>query len=321
MHAIMVREFGGPEAMAWTELPTPVPGAGEALVRVGVAGVNFMDTGVRSTRVQTWSLPTVLGVEGVGRVVELGPGVAGLQVGQRVAWVYHPGSYAEYVAVPAAALVAVPDDIDDETAGGVMMQGLTANHFSTEVYPVAPGDTAVVHAAAGGVGLLLTQLITARGGRVIGIVSREEKVAAAREAGADQVLIRQGGGFQDEVLELTGGEGADVVYDGGGAPTFTSSLQSLRHHGTMAFYGPFMGSPTLRPTDLPKSIRLTYPTFSDHVRTHEALVRRSGEIFELIRNGKLRVRIGGRYPLSRAADAHVDIESRRTTGKLLLIPS
>jgi hypothetical protein len=209
----------------------------------------------------------------------------------------------------------VPDSIDDETAAGVMMQGLTANPLTTEVHPIRPGDTAVVHAAAGGVGLLLTQMIRARGGRAIGVVSREEKVAVAREAGADHVLVRRGGGVQDEVLELTGGEGADVVYDGGGAATFTSSLQALRHHGTLAFYGPFMGSPTLRPTDLLKSVRLTYPVFAHHVRTREALVARTSEVFELVETGRLRVRVGRRYPLSEAARAHIDIESRRTTGK------
>ncbi|WP_433557096.1 quinone oxidoreductase family protein [Pseudonocardia xinjiangensis] len=321
MHAITVTQLGGPEVLRWTERPTPAPAPGEVLVQVTMAGVNYMDVGVRSVANAGWTLPAVLGVEGTGRVVGLGPDAQGFEVGQRVAWVYHQGSYAEYAAVPATALVAVPDSIDDDTAAGVMMQGLTANHFTTEVHAIRPGDTAVVHAAAGGVGLLLTQMITARGGRVIGVVSREEKVGVAREAGADHVLVRQGEGFEDEVLELTGGDGADVVYDGGGAATFPSSLQALRHHGTLAFYGPFMGIPALRPTDLPKSVRLTYPVFSHHVRTREALVARTAEVFGLVATGRLRVRVGGRYPLSDAATAHADIESRRTTGKLLLIPA
>jgi RNA polymerase sigma-70 factor (ECF subfamily) len=175
--------------MTWTEVPDPVPGPGEALVRLAVAGVNYMDTGVRTTPTRRWALPAVLGVDGMGHVTALGDGVEGLAVGERVAWYYHPGSYAEQLAIPADSLVQVPDYLDDETAAAVMMQGLTANHFTTETYAVKPGDTAVVHAAAGGVGLMLTQMIKARGGIVIGLVSREEKTAIAKEAGADHVLL------------------------------------------------------------------------------------------------------------------------------------
>jgi NADPH:quinone reductase-like Zn-dependent oxidoreductase len=216
--------------------------------------------------------------------------------------------------------VKVPADVDDETAAAIMMQGLTANHFTTQTYAVKPGDTAVVHAAAGGVGLLLTQLIKARGGTVIGLVSREEKVAVAAEAGADHVLVSSGGGFEDRVRELTGGEGASVVYDGGGAATFRSSQLALRRHGVHAYYGPFMGVPSLTPMDLPSSILLSYPTVADHVPTREALVARTAEVFEFVRTGQLRPRIGSRYGLANAARAHADIESRRTTGKLLLQP-
>nr|BFD88007.1 quinone oxidoreductase [Streptomyces sp. Xyl84] len=320
MHAILIKEHGGPEVMEWTELPDPVPGPGEVLVRLGVAGVNFMDTGARGQGAPGWAAPLVLGAEGMGYVTALGEGVEDLAAGDRVAWFYHRGSYAELLAVPAASLVKVPDGIPDETAAAVMMQGLTANHFSTETYAVGPGDVAVVHAAAGGVGLLLTQLIKARGGTVIGLVSREEKAAVAREAGADHVLVSSGGGFEDRIMELTGGEGAHVVYDGGGTETFRSSQHSLRRHGVHAYYGPVMGVPTLRPTDMPRSILLSYPTMFDHVPTREALVRRTGELFDLILAGKLTVRIGGRYALADAAQAHRDIESRRTTGKLVLLP-
>jgi NADPH:quinone reductase len=320
MHAIVARELGGPEVLRWTESPRPVAGAGEVVVRLVAAGVNYMDTGVRSTPTAGWSLPIRLGVEGMGRVAEVGAGVEEFGVGDRVAWFYQPGSYAEYLAIPARVLVGVPDFVDDETAAAVMMQGLTANHFTTETYPVKAGDTAVVHAAAGGVGMMLSQLIKARGGDVIGLVSRQDKVAAAKEAGADHVLVSNGGGFEDRVRELTGGEGAHVVYDGAGAATFSSSLRALRVHGTMAYYGPFMGIPSIKPTDLSNSVLLSAPTVADHVRTRQALLTRTAELFSFIGSGELRVRIGGRYPLAEAARAHTDIESRRTTGKLLLIP-
>lgn len=320
MHAILVRHYGGPEVMTWAALPDPVPGPGEALVRLGVAGVNFMDTGARSRLLPGWSVPTVLGVEGMGYVTALGEEVRGLAVGDRVAWVYHMGSYAELLAIPAESLVKVPDDIDDETAAAVPMQGLTANHVTTETYAIQPGDTAVVHAASGGVGLMLTQLIKARGGTVIGLVSREEKVAVAKEAGADHVLVSSGGGFEEQVREITDGAGAHVVYDGGGPATFRSSQLALRRHGVHVYYGVLMGDMSFNPRELPGSILFSYPSFRDHVPTHEALVRRTTELFEFIRNGQVVPRIGARYPLADAAKAHEDIESRRTTGKLLLLP-
>ncbi|MFI1523993.1 quinone oxidoreductase family protein [Kitasatospora cineracea] len=320
MQAIRIEEHGGPEVMRWTELPDPVPGPGEVLVRPAAVGVNYMDVGARAQGGPGWAAPAVLGVEGAGYVTALGAGVEELAVGDRVAWFYHPGSYAELLAVPAAALVKVPDGVSDEVAGGLLMQGLTANHLTTETYPVAPGSTAVVHAAAGGVGQLLTQLVKARGGSVIGLVSRAEKAAVAERAGADHVLVHSGGGFERQVRELTGGRGADVVYDGGGADTFASSQLSLRPHGVHAYYGPFMGVPTLRPTDLPNSILLSYPVVHHHVATRADLVRRTGELFDLVLDGRLTQRITGRYPLADAARAHADLESRRTTGKLLLLP-
>ncbi|MFI0716045.1 quinone oxidoreductase family protein [Streptomyces inhibens] len=249
MHAIRIEEHGGPEVMRWTELPDPSPGPGEALVRLGAAGVNYMDVGARAEGGPGWAAPVILGAEGTGYVTAVGEGVRDLAVGDRVAWFYHPGSYAELLAVPADSLVKVPDGISDETAAAVMMQGLTASHLSTETYPIGPGDTAVVHAAAGGVGQLLTQMIRARGGRVIGLVSREEKVPIAKEAGADHVLVHSGGGFEEQVRELTGGPGADVVYDGGGTGTFRSSQLALRPHGVHAYYGPH--PQTCRPRSRP----------------------------------------------------------------------
>ncbi|MFE4369111.1 quinone oxidoreductase family protein [Streptomyces sp. NPDC056835] len=320
MRAIFVEQRGGPEVMTWTELPDPVPGPGEVLVRLGVAGVNFMDVGVRTRPLPGWSVPTVLGVEGMGRVASLGEGVRGLAVGDRVAWYYHRGSYAEQLAIPADRLVKVPEGVDDESAAAVMMQGLTANHVTTETYAVKPGDVAVVHAAAGGVGLMVTQMVKARGGTVIGLVSRAEKVPVAQEAGADHVLVSSGGGFEDRVKELTGGEGAHVVYDGAGPATFRSSRLSLRRHGVLAYYGVLMGNLSLNPMELPNSILLSYPAVADHVPTRDALLTRSAEIFGLVSAGQLRPRVGQRYALEDAEKAHRDIESRRTTGKLLLLP-
>ncbi|ROQ26497.1 NADPH:quinone reductase-like Zn-dependent oxidoreductase [Streptomyces sp. PanSC19] len=320
MHAIRIEEHGGPEVMRWTELPDPIPGPGEALVRLCAAGVNYMDIGARAEGGPGWAAPAVLGAEGTGYVTALGEGVRDLAVGDRVAWFYHPGSYAELLAVPEHSLVKVPNGISDETAAAVMMQGLTASHLSTETYPIGPGDTAVVHAAAGGVGRLLTQMIKARGGNVIGLVSREEKAPVATSAGADHVLVHSGGGFHERIRELTDGRGADVVYDGGGADTFRSSQLALRPHGVHAYYGPFMGVPTLRPTDLPNSIHLTYPVVHHHVATRADLVRRTGHVFDLVLDGRLTPHVTGRYPLADAARAHTDLESRRTTGKLLLRP-
>ncbi|MBO1416765.1 quinone oxidoreductase [Streptomyces sp. FH025] len=320
MYAIRIEEHGGPEVMRWTKLPAPSPGPGEVLVRLAAAGVNFMDVGARRQGGPGWAAPAILGAEGAGYVAALGEGVTELSAGDRVAWFYHPGSYAEFLTVPAHSLVRVPEGVPDETAAALLLQGLTANHLSTETYPLGPDDTAVVHAAAGGVGLLLTQLAKARGARVIGLVSREDKAPAARQAGADHVLVHSGAGFEERVRELTAGRGADVVYDGGGTDTFRSSQLALRPHGVHAYYGPFMGVPTLRPTDLPNSIHLTYPVVHHHVPTHEALVRRTGELFDLVQAGLLTPRVTGRYPLAEAARAHTDLESRATTGKLLLLP-
>jgi NADPH2:quinone reductase len=322
MKAVVMNRAGGPEVLEYVERPDPVPGASDALVEITVAGVNFMDTGVR--RRTAWAEmpdPKVLGVEGVGRVLALGDGVGDIKPGQRVAWVYAPGSYAEKAVIPAASLVPVPDAIDDRTAASLMMQGLTASHFATDFYPVQPGDIALVHAAAGGVGLLLTQIIKLRGGHVIGRVSSADKTEVAKQAGADHVIVDTGGEFAAEAIRLSAGEGAHVVYDGSGPATFQGSLDALRFSGTFCWYGPVLGGPG--PIDLmqlPKSIKIGYPTFFHHVRTPELLRARSTRLFDWIINGKLTVRIGGEYRLADAARAHADMESRATTGKLLLIP-
>ena len=322
MKAIVMNGAGGREMLQPVERPDPVAGPGQALVEIAFAGVNFMDIGVRQGTVWTDTPnPKVLGVEGVGRVLAVGEGVEGVAPGQRVAWVYAPGSYAERIAIPAASLVPVPDAIDDRTAASVMMQGLTASHFATDFYPVQPGDIAFVHAAAGGLGLLLTQIVKLRGGHVIGRVSSDGKVAAAKEAGADHLIVDAEGRFAEEALRLTNGGGVHVVYDGSGPKTFQGSLDVLRRSGVFCWYGPVLGGPG--PLDimrLPKSIKIGYATFLDHIPTPERLRARSAQLFDWITEGKLSVRIGGVYSLAEAATAHADMESRKTTGKLLLVP-
>ncbi|MYN09852.1 zinc-binding dehydrogenase [Massilia sp. FT127W] len=322
MKAVVMNKIGGIDAMAHMERPEPVAGAGEVLVQVAVAGVNFMDIGVRQG--MAWNEmpnPKILGVEGAGRVLALGEGVEGFTLGQRVAWVYAPGSYAEKIAIPAASLVPVPHGISDQTAAAVMMQGLTASHFATDFYPVQPGDIAFVHAAAGGVGLLLSQIIKLRGGRVIGRVSSQAKVAAAKAAGADHVIVDAEGNFAEEARRLSGGEGVHVVFDGSGPSTFQGSLDVLRRSGTFCWYGPVLGGPgPLDIMSLPKSIKLGYAVFMDHIHTPELLRARTEQLFGWILEGKLAVHIGGVYPLADAAQAHADMASRATTGKLLLLP-
>ena len=321
MHAIVMCEPGGPDVLELVERPDPVPGPGEVLVDVAAAGVNFMDTGVRRGMFWTEADPKILGVEGAGRVLSVGEGVEDFRPGERVAWVYSPGSYASRAIVPAAALVPVPDAIDDRTAASVMMQGLTASHFATDFHPVQPGEFALVHAAAGGLGLLLTQIIKIRGGKVIGRVSSQEKVEIARLAGADHVIVDAGGHFAEEVVRLADGEGVHVAYDGTGPVTWKASLDALRRSGTLCWFGPVLGGPgPIEITSIPKSIKIGYAVFMDHVHTPDLLRAHSAQLFNWITEGRLKVHIGGTYPLADAARAHADMESRKTTGKLLLIP-
>jgi NADPH2:quinone reductase len=322
MKAMVVARPGGPEVMEYVERPDPIPGPGQVLVAVAVAGVNFMDMGVRQGKFwDEFAYPRPLGVEGAGRVLEVGSEVSDFVPGQRVAWVYAPGSYADKVLVPAAALVPLPDGIDDRTAAALMMQGLTASHFATDFYPVQAGDIALVHAAAGGLGLLLTQIIKMRGGTVIGRVSSADKVAATKEVGADHVIVDVDGQFAEEAIRLSGGEGVHVVYDGSGPATFQGSLDALRVSGTFAWYGPVLGGPgALEITSLPKSIKLGYAVYGHHVRTPQLLRAHAAKLFEWVLSGQLRVRIGAEYGLEDAAAAHTAMESRTTTGKLLLIP-
>ncbi|MBR1221502.1 quinone oxidoreductase [Bradyrhizobium sp. U87765 SZCCT0131] len=322
MKAIVMNGVGEAGQLERVERPDPVPGAGEVLIDVAAAGVNFMDIGVR--RGTVWaemSNPKVLGVEGSGRISALGEGVTDFAVGDRVAWIYVPGSYAGKLVASTAALVRVPDAIDDRTAAATMMQGLTASHFATDFYPVQAGDVALVHAAAGGLGQLLTQIVKLRGGTVIGRVSSGAKVEAARKAGADHVIVDSEGAFAEQVLDLTNGGGVHVVYDGSGPTTFSGSLAALRRSGTFCWYGPVLGGPG--PIDimsLPKSIKLGYATVFDHIPTTELLRAHTTRLFNWIAERKVKIEIGGAYPLAHAAKAHSDMESRRTTGKLLLLP-
>jgi NADPH2:quinone reductase len=322
MKAVVMKEVGDTDVMEFVDWPEPVARPGHVVVEVAAAGVNFMDIGVRQG--MAWTdipNPKVLGVEGAGRVLAVGNGAGEFELGDRVAWVYAPGSYAQRQSVPTASLVKIPDTVDDRTAASAMMQGLTASHFATDFYPVQPGDIALVHAAAGGVGLLLTQIIRLRGGRVIGRVSSEDKVAIAKKAGAEHVIVDTEGQFADEVLRLTGGEGVNVVYDGSGPKTFKGSIEALRRSGTFCWYGPVLGGPgPLDIMSLPKSIKIGYATFMDHIHTRKLLLERTKQLFDWIGDGTITVTIGETYRLADAARAHAAMASRATTGKLLLIP-
>lgn len=318
--AVRVEETGGPDVLRALEMETPAPGPGELLVDVAAAGVNFLDTYLRGG-VYPRDLPFGIGVEGAGHVVALGDGVSGFAAGDRVAWANAQGSYAERALVAASDAVAVPDGVDDETAAAAPLQGLTAHYLVNSTYPVARGDTVLVHAAAGGVGLLLTQLAAAKGARVLATASTEEKRELARQAGADEVF-----GYQDfpaRVRELTGGEGVAAVYDGVGAATFDGGLASLRGRGTMVLFGGSSGQvPPFDPQRLNSagSLFLTRPSLPHYVATRDELTWRASELFGAVTAGTVTVRIGGRYPLADASAAHRDLEGRRTTGKLLLIP-
>ncbi len=320
--AVVVRATGGPEALELTEVEAKSPGPGELLVDVAVAGVNFIDCYHREGRYPL-DLPFGPGLEGTGRVSAVGPDVAGFAVGDRVAWAQALGSYAEQAVVPVKDAVPVPAGVDDDTAGALLLQGLTAHYLVASTYPVREGDTVLVHAAAGGVGLLLVQLAKARGARVIGTVSTEAKEALAREAGADEVIRYDLVDFAPEVRELTDGAGVAAVYDGVGKTTFDGSLASLRPRGVLALFGASSGAvPPFDPLRLNQagSVFLTRPSLAAHVATREELEWRAGELFAAVVDGSLTVRVGGRYPLADARRAHEDLEGRRTTGKLLLVP-
>ena len=322
MRAIQVNSYGGPEALELCDVAAPQPGPGQVLVDVAACGVNYMDTYQRSGAYPA-PLPLRLGVEGAGRVAALGEGVTDLAVGDRVAWVAAQGSYAQHVLVGAAQAIPVRDGVSDEVAAAVPLQGLTAHYLATSTYPVQPGDTVIVHAAAGGVGLLLTQMVKLRGGRVIATVSTDEKAGLARQAGADEIVRYDQVDFTAEARRLTDGKGVAAVYDGVGRTTFDGSLNALRPRGMMVLYGASSGPvPPVDPQRLNAggSLFLTRPSLVHYTAAREELLQRAGDVFGWIAAGKLDVRIGGRYPLPEARRAHEDLQGRRTTGKLLLVP-
>jgi NADPH2:quinone reductase len=312
MHAVVFEHNGGPEVLEYKEVPDPTPGHGQVLVEVDAVGVNYRDVYERVGGGYGQPPPAVLGVEGAGRVADSG---------QRVAWVGVPGSYAERVAADRDRLVAVPEAVSSELAAAALLQGMTAHYLAFDSYPVKEGDSVLVHAAAGGVGLLLTQLARLRGARVIATTSTEEKAALAREAGADEVIGYEG--FAERVRGLTDGEGVAAVYDGVGKTTFLEGFKALRPLGRMINYGSASGRP--EPLDVATlassgSLYIQRPILGTYTRTPELLRERAGQVLELMASGKLEVRIGRRYPLSQARRAHEDLEARKTTGKLVLLP-
>ncbi|WP_020497715.1 zinc-binding dehydrogenase [Sciscionella marina] len=318
-NAIRVHETGGPEVLRLDEV-TREAGAGQLLVRVEAAGVNFIDTYQRSG-VYSVELPHALGLEGAGTVEAVGDEASDFTPGDRVAWVWAAGSYAEHTVVPVERAVRIPDDVDTKTAGALMLQGLTAHYLLRSTYRVDETDTVLVHAAAGGVGLLLVQLAKSLGARVIATASTAEKRALATGAGADEVLGYEG--FDTKLRELTGGIGVSVVYDGVGKDTFDASLASIRPRGYLVLFGGSSGQ--VPPFDLQRlnaagSLFVTRPSLGPYIADRTEYEWRVGELFEAVGNGSLNVRIGGSYPLAEAANAHRDLEGRKTTGKLLLVP-
>jgi NADPH2:quinone reductase len=323
VRAIQVTKTGGPDVLKLAQLPDPEPRAGQLLVKVAAAGVNYIDTYHRSGA-YPMPLPFIPGSEGAGTVTAVGPEAGDIAVGDQVAWAAAPGSYAELVVVPAEQAVPAPAGVDTDIAAGCLLQGMTAHYLTVSVHAVQPGETVLVHAAAGGMGLLLTQLATARGARVIGTVSTAAKENLAREAGAAEIVrYTEIDDLAGEVRRLTGGDGVAAVYDGVGASTFDASLGSLRPRGMLALYGAASGPvPPVDPQRLNSagSVFLTRPKLADYVATRKELRWRAGEVFDAILDGSLRISIGGRYPLAEAAQAHRDLQGRHTTGKLLLLP-
>ncbi|HEX3472858.1 MAG TPA: quinone oxidoreductase [Silvibacterium sp.] len=322
MKAIQVRQIGGPEVLTLADIPAPTPKAGEALVKVHASGINFIDVYYREGRYKT-ELPFIDGQEGAGIVEAVGAGVNEFKPGDAVVWCHVLGSYAEYQAVPSAMLVHVPHNLDLKLAAAVMLQGMTAHYLAHSTFVLKSGDTALVHAAAGGVGLLLTQMAAQAGARVIATVSTEEKAKLAREAGAAEVILYTQSDFEAETKRLTGGRGVDVVYDSVGKTTFEKSLNTLRPRGMMVLYGGSSGA--VPPFDLIElstkgSLFVTRPTLKHYTLTREELLARAGEVLAAVDAGRLKVRMKHTYPLSEARQAHLDLEGRKTTGKLLLIP-
>jgi NADPH2:quinone reductase len=323
MKAIVVEHPGGPDVLRYAEIETPHPGHGEVLVRTAAIGVNFTDVYHRTGVYPTVTRPLIIGSEASGIVVELGADVTTLAVGDRVAYAGVLGSYAELITAPAAKLVRIPEGISFEIAAAIMLQGMTAHYLSHSTFPLHDGHVALVHAGAGGVGLLLTQLAKARGATVITTVSTAEKAALSKAAGADHVIRYTDHDFAAEARAFTNGHGVHVVYDSVGKTTFAGSLESLRPRGMQVLYGGSSGQ--VPPFDLQilnqkGSLFVTRPSLGAYIADRGELERRAGDLFEAVLRGTLKVQIGGTYPLARAARAHSELEARKTTGKLLLLP-
>jgi len=320
MQAVRLHEPGGAEALRYEAIPIPRPGEGEALVRVEAAGVNFIDV-YKRTGLYTVPLPSTLGEEGAGTVAAVGAGVAEVRVGDRVAWAIVTGSYAEYAVVPAAKLVPLPAEVSAAQGAALMLQGMTAHYLAASTWPLREGDRCLVHAAAGGVGLLLVQIAKRRGAYVIGTAGSDEKAELARQAGADEVIVYTRQDFVAETRRITGDRGVHVVYDSVGKTTFLPGMDLLVPRGMMVLFGQSSGPVApLDPQVLNQkgSLFLTRPKLGDYVATRDELLWRAGELLAWAAAGELRVRVGAEYPLSETAEAHRALEGRRTTGKVLL---
>jgi NADPH2:quinone reductase len=320
--AIRVHQYGGPEALVYEEVAQPVSGPGEALVKIEASGVNFIDI-YRRVGLYPAATPFTLGEEAAGVVAALGPGVEGLRVGDRVAYSSIPGAYAEYAVVPAARLVPIPAGLETRQAAAAMLQGMTAHYLTHSTYPIQPGDQVLIHAAAGGAGLLLVQMAKRRGARVFGTVSTEAKADLARAAGADEVILYTQADFEAEIKRLTSGRGVDAVYDSVGQTTFDKSLNCLRPRGYMVLFGQSSGPVApLNPQILNAkgSLFLTRPTLAHYIATRDELLERAGDVLGWIAAGELTLRIDSEFPLAEAGAAHRKLESRATSGKLLLVP-
>jgi len=322
MKAIQVAQTGGPEVLTVVDLPVPTPKPNEAVVKIEASGVNFIDVYFREGRYPS-PLPFINGQEGAGVVTEVGSDVQGLQVGDRVAYTSALGSYAEYAAVPAARLVKIPEALSFEQAAAAMLQGMTAHYLVFSTYKLQPGETALVHAAAGGVGLLLVQMAKKIGARVIGTAGTEEKAQLARDAGADEVIVYTQRDFEIDTWMMTEEKGVHVVYDGVGKATFEKDLNVLRPRGYLVLFGGASGA--VPPFDLIRlsqkgSLYITRPTLGHYTATREELEWRANDVLQMIVDGELKLRIHHVYPLAEAAQAHRDLEGRKTTGKLLLKP-
>jgi NADPH:quinone reductase len=321
MQAIVIQEIGDPTVLRYQSVPVPEPGPGEARVKIEAAGLNFIDVYQRGGQYKI-RVPAILGMEGAGTVDAVGSEVPDLLPGDRVAFAMHRGAYAEYAVIPAERLVPVPDEIETGHAAAVMLQGMTAHYLTHSTYPVRSGETALIHAAAGGVGHLLVQIAKLRGARVIGTASTEEKAALAREAGADEMILYTKADFEDQVGRLTGGKGVHVVYDSVGKTTFEKGLRCLRPRGYMVLFGQSSGPvPTVEMSALArKSLFVTRPGLADHIADRQELLARAGDLFRWMAAGELRVSIDRTFPLAEAPAAHRYLEDRQTKGKVLLIP-